>query len=830
MRIINPSWVPLAAAAAGLLVTACTTAEPPAETSAPEAAAPQPAEQQADVSVWPAPQSDLIDPSIEARIDEIMAKMTLEQKVGQVIQADNGSVTPEDVKKYRLGSVLSGGNSAPNGKPYASVEEWVAETDAYYAASVDPEGVEIAIPIIWGIDAVHGHNNVIGGTVFPHNIGLGAMRNPGLIEKIAEVTATELRVTGHDWTFAPTVAVPRDDRWGRTYEGFAEDPEVVASYSAAIVEGLQGVFGADDFLDDTHVISTAKHYLGDGGTEGGADQGDTQVSEAELARIHGAGYPPAIEAGALSIMATFSSWNGTKTTGDKHLLTDVLKERMGFDGFVVSDWNAHGQVDGCTNESCPAALIAGIDMYMAPDSWKGLYENTLAQAQSGEIPMARLDDAVRRILRAKLHYGLFDEGRPSERPLAGRSDLLGSQDHRAVARQAVRESLVLLKNDGVLPIAPTANILVAGDGADDISKQSGGWTLTWQGGGIENDEFPNGASILDGLVSAAGSVTHSPDGSYVQTPDVAIVVFGEDPYAEFRGDVDHLAYDLDGSNEIELLRKLQADGIPTVSVFLSGRPMWVNPEINASDAFVAAWLPGSEGAGVADVLIGAEDGTPRHDFTGTLSYSWPKSPDQSPLNVGDEIYDPLFAYGYGLSYGSPGEVGELDETVPDTLQATAGSSVFFGDGSFSTNSQAVTSDGVSQGRVDHTAQEDALLFTFPEAGGEVAFIDGTTRDIMREANADIELMLTLRSTLTSPVEIGMACEGDDCSGTRLLSAADLGNGEWSELRISLSCLGELDLTAVTSPVLVQASGTGTLAISDARLVEDADAQETCPGE
>ena len=816
------SWYALAAAA-GLLLAGCARSAPDPDS----ATSPEPA---AEESVWPAVDSNLIDPAIEARIDEIMAKMTLEQKVGQVIQADNGSVTPEDVKTYRLGSVLSGGNSAPNGKPYASVEEWVAATDAFYAASVDPEGVEIAIPIIWGIDAVHGHNNVIGGTVFPHNIGLGAARNPELIEKIAEVTATELRVTGHDWTFAPTVAVPRDDRWGRTYEGFAEDPEVVASYSAAIVEGLQGEFGADDFLDETHVISTAKHYLGDGGTQGGQDQGDTKVSEAELARIHGAGYPPAIEAGALSIMATFSSWNGTKTTGDKYLLTDVLKDRMGFDGFIVSDWNAHGQIDGCTNEDCPEALIAGIDMYMAPDSWKGLYENTLAQVKSGEIPMARLDDAVRRVLRAKLHYGLFDEGRPSERPLAGRTDLLGSPEHRAVARQAVRESLVLLKNDGILPIAPTANIMVAGDGADSISKQSGGWTLTWQGGGIDNEEFPNGASILDGLSEAANNVTHSPDGSYDEKPDVAIIVFGEDPYAEFRGDVDHLAYDAAGSTEIELLRKLQADGIPTVSVFLSGRPMWVNPELNASDAFVAAWLPGSEGTGVADVLVAAEDGSPRYDFTGKLSYSWPKRPDQGPLNVGDETYDPLFAYGYGLSYAEPGEVATLDETVPDTLQASGNTNVYFANGSYSANMRIFKSGTVSESRVDHRAQEDAISLTFGDTGGWVSFTDGSVSDLVRESNADIELLLTLRSTLTSPVSIGMACEGEDCRSSRELSPADLGNGDWTDVRISLSCFSDIDLTSIIAPIYVEASGPGELAISEARLVEDADAAETCPGD
>ncbi|MEQ9315115.1 MAG: putative glycoside hydrolase, partial [Henriciella sp.] len=312
--------------------------------------------------------------------------------------------------------------------------------------------------------------------------------------------------------------------------------------------------------------------------------------------------------------------------------------------------------------------------------------------------------------------------------------------------------------------------------------------------------------------------------------DVAIVVFGEDPYAEFRGDVEHLGYDIEGSKEIELLRKLKADGIPTVSVFLSGRPMWVNPELNASDAFVAAWLPGSEGTGVADVLIAAADGTPRHDFTGKLSYSWPKRPDQGPLNVGDENYDPLFAYGYGLSYAAPGEVAALDETVPETLSTGGSNSVFFTGGAYSTNMRAFTSDGVSEARVDHLAQEDAASFTFPEAGGWVSFTDGTVSDYVRESNADIELLLTLRSSLSAPVSIGLGCEGDDCQQTRDFSPAALGNGDWTDIRISLSCFGDIDLSAISAPVYIETSGAGQLAISNAQLVEDADASETCPGD
>ena len=825
MKSFNVAGGMLASTAMALALAACTTAPAPAEETVSVVEEVEVITAEAE-SPWPETDIDLIDADIEARIDEIMALMTLEQKVGQVIQGDNSATTPEDVKTYHLGSVLSGGNSGPNGQPYADAATWVETVDAYYQASLDTEGVEIAIPIIWGIDAVHGHNNVIGGTIFPHNIGLGAMRNPELIRDIAAVTAVELRVTGHDWTFAPTVAVPRNDRWGRTYEGFAEDPEVVESYSGMIVDGLQGAFGSDEFMGPGKVISTAKHYVGDGGTTDGVDQGDTAVSEEELATIHGAGYPPAIEAGLLSVMASFNSWNGSKSHGDHHLLTEVLKERMGFDGFVVGDWNGHGQVAGCTNTDCPQALLAGLDMYMAPDSWKGLYETTLAYVQDGTIPMERLDDAVRRILRAKLRFGIFDQPSPAERPYAGDESYLGSPEHRAVARQAVRESLVLLKNDGVLPIDPGLSILVAGDGADSISKQAGGWTLTWQGEGLPNDLFPNADSILDGLEAASDNVTYSQDGSYTDKPDIAVVVFGEDPYAEFRGDRDHLAYDVDGTAELALLKQLQADGIPVVSVFLSGRPMWVSREINASDAFVAAWLPGSEGAGIADVLIADEAGAPRHDFKGTLSYSWPRTPTQTPLNVGDEGYDPLFAYGYGLSYAAPGEVGLLDESGAEGLASAAGEKTFFAEGGFLANWRLMPISGVTVSRVDHLAQEDAVSLTFSGEGTKTALItDGAQRDLQRDANGDIELSVTLKADLDAPLQVGIGCDGDTCADYVSFDASGL--TEWQDVRVSLSCFTGADLTSVVAPLILRTEGSGSVAFSDVRLAEDEDGTENC---
>ena len=424
------------------------------------------------------------DPALEKRITDLMAGMTVEEKVGQLVQGDIASLTPDDVRRYRLGSILAGGNSDPGGRYDASPAEWLALADAFYDASMDTSKGGKAIPLLFGIDAVHGQSNIIGATLFPHNIGLGATRNPELLRQIGGITALETRVTGMEWTFAPTVAVPQDDRWGRSYEGYSESPEVVASYAGAMVEGLQGRVGTPEFLDGRHVIASVKHFLGDGGTTDGKDQGDTRISEPDLVRIHAAGYPPAIAAGAQTAMASFNSVNGEKMHGHRHYLTDVLKGRMNFGGFVVGDWNGHGQVKGCTTTDCPATINAGLDMAMASDSWKGFYETTLAAVKDGRITPQRLDDAVHRILRVKFRLGLFEAGRPSTRAVGGQFALIGAPAHRAVARQAVRESLVLLKNqNGVLPLSPKQRILVAGDGANDVGKQAGGWTLNWQGTG-----------------------------------------------------------------------------------------------------------------------------------------------------------------------------------------------------------------------------------------------------------------------------------------------------------------------------------------------------------
>ena len=803
--------------------------------SSSQNAAASPHDEHVHPSLWPQLDNPVkSDAAIEAEIDRILSTMTVEQKVGQVLQADIGAVTPEDVATYHLGSVLNGGNSAPNGDLRADPQAWLDLADAFWDASVGPDGT--GIPAIWGTDAVHGHSNIVGATIFPHNIGLGAANDPDLIRRIGEVTALEIVVTGLDWTFAPTVATPRDDRWGRTYEGYAENGDIVGAYAGEMVKGLQGVVGTENWLGDGKVISTTKHFLGDGGTENGTDQGETIATEAQMRDIHAAGYISAIEAGVQSAMASYSSWHGRKMHGNRAFLNDVLVDQMGFDGFVVGDWNGHGQVKGCTPTDCPQSFNAGLDMYMAPDSWKGLYESLLSQVEDGTVSMERLDEAVSRILRVKLRAGIWDKGRPSSRAYAGEFDLLGSPEHRAVAREAVRKSLVLLKNDGTLPIPASANVLVTGSAANDMGVQTGGWTLSWQGDGNSREDFPNADTIFEGIEAAVseagGTATLSADGTYSERPDVAIVVFGEKPYAEFRGDRSNV--DFDDDEGLNLLKSYEAEGIPVVAVFLSGRPMWVNPELNASNAFLAAWLPGSEGAGVADVIIGTADGDVRHDFTGRLSFTWPARPDQARINVGDEEYDPLFAYGAGFSYADDADLDPLptDYTTAaaasDTLlnegEAKGSWSIILGseggsDAPLTAPTGSTPDNAIRVSRTDRAAQEDTIVMRWSGEQRAWFVIGGTPVDWTRQSNGDMALQVDYRwdAAPDGEVRMGMAC-GADCDATYPVPAAPV--GEWQTFAVRLSCFADLgvDLTSVSAPLIFTSDASNTLSVSFAGLV------------
>jgi beta-glucosidase len=581
----------------------------------------------------------------DERVDAVLSQMTLAEKIGQMTQAELGALRdPSEVTELFLGSVLSGGNADPASGN--SLQAWTDTYDAYQRAALE---TRLGIPILYGADAVHGHNNVLGAVIFPHNIGLGATRDTSLVRRVAEITAVEVRATGIQWTFAPGVMVPRDERWGRTYEGFSEDPEIVSHLGAASVRGFQR---DGDLANPLAVLATAKHFLGDGGTlpgtttfgdSTGLDQGDMRISEDEVRRLHLAPYRAAVDAGVGSIMPSYSSWNGQKMSGDSYLLTDVLKGELGFDGFLISDYNAVNQLDPDFKTAIGLSINAGMDMVMVPQQYREFIGYLTELVQEGVVPQSRIDDAVRRILRVKAAMGLLDENRSQ---LADRSlqTSFGSAEHRQVAREAVRKSLVLLKNDGaVLPLSKNASrIHVAGPGANDIGMQCGGWTITWQGekGAVTS----GGTTILDGIRAAVGSgtdVTFTVDGSDATGADVAVVVIGEQPYAEFFGDDLDLTVD---PQQVAIVRRLKNTGLPVVVVLLSGRPMIVNELLAMADGVVAAWLPGTEGAGVADVLFG--DYAP----TGKLSYSWPRSMEQIPINVGDANYDPLFPMGFGLTY------------------------------------------------------------------------------------------------------------------------------------------------------------------------------------
>lgn len=621
------------------------------------------------------------DQDISNRAKELLSKMTLAQKVGQMIQTERMSITPEEVKQHHIGSVLSGGGSCPGENRPA---DWVAMNDAYWAASVETEH---GIPTLYGVDAIHGNNNVLGATIFPHNIGLGCANDPELLRRIAQVTAREILATGVEWTFAPTLAVARDMQWGRTYESYSEDPEIVKSYAAPFVQGLQGDLGTDA------VIACVKHWVGDGGTKYGIDQGDTRLSEEELRRLHMSPYPPAIAAGVLTVMASFNSWNGDKLHGHKYLLTDVLKKELGFNGFIISDWDGCDYLDHDFKQTVALGVNAGIDMFMVSEKWREFGAHLHEHVHNGTVPMERIDDAAFRILYVKLKYGLFDKLRPAKRFWSNHKSF-GSKEHRNVAREAVRKSLVLLKNENeILPLKKDARIIVAGKNANDCGHQCGGFTVAWQGvsdnknvigeslegaltsgygsnAGVQKGKIEGGTTIWDGIRAMAPNAQLNPKGNKADKSkhDVGIVVIGETPYAEGMGDIrqgDHTIVEMGSMikglmkvlhpygaslelntlhpEDLQAIKNITDQGIPAVVVLVSGRPLIINKELEASDAFVAAWLPGSEGNGVADVLFGD------YDFQGKLSFTWQKAEGEN-FRKGDENYDPLFPYGHGLTY------------------------------------------------------------------------------------------------------------------------------------------------------------------------------------
>jgi len=826
---------------------------------------------------------------IERKITEILAQMTLEEKVGQMIQPDLREVTPEEAKQYKLGSLLNGGGGWPDGNKYSTAEDWARESDKYWLAlDAAYTGRGFKIPFMWATDAVHGHNNVFKATFFPHNIGLGAANNPDLIYDIGKATAEEIAATGLDWTFAPTVASPRDYRWGRVYEGYSEDPEIIYQYAGRMVEGIQG--GAEGLAGDRNVISNVKHWVGDGGTKDGVDRGENHYTEEYLRNIHATGYFAGLNAGAQVVMSSFNSWHNDanydqveggdynkKLHGSKYLITDVLKNKMGFDGIVVTDWNGQGELNGCSASNCPAAVNAGNDVFMvtARDDWKAFYANVIAQVNDGTISMARIDDAVSRILRVKLRANLWEKPMPSERALAGQQALLGSAAHRELAREAVSQSLVLLKNeDDMLPLSSEQKILIAGSAADDIQKQTGGWSLTWQGNEntIEKD-FPGATTMqmaLQGVVGAENIITDINDAT---ENTVAVVVIGEDPYAEMFGDIkanktlEFSTIKASYKADLDKIKELKTAGLKVVTIFYSGRPLYVNEEINNSDAFVAAWLPGTEAGGITDVLFN-KDGK---DFTGRLSYSWPMKKCSTTINrVAPNITDyvtpateqditgehkPLFPYGYGLSYrsvtASENDLNNLildprnygcGQAEPDNGVATSNLEIFGSKsaGEFVTriggaangwaglnvsNGNETSIGGLATSPINYKHQQDALNVVFD--GSDVAQLylqteDAKIVDKNAYANADSTLQFDIKmiKAPTADTTLSMHCEWPCLGDVKINDVLPTVSNEWTTLKFPLSCFASkgMEYSMLNTAFLLTTSGEMEFDLGEIRFV------------
>ncbi|MEL4180410.1 glycoside hydrolase family 3 protein [Roseateles sp. PN1] len=806
---------------------------------------------------WPAVKSAVAqDPAMEARIAAIVAGMSLAEKVGQMTQPEIKSITPAEVGRYYIGSVLNGGGTWPGNKRDASAADWLALSQAYYEASM-ASGARTPIPLIWGTDAVHGHGNVRGATLFPHNIGLGAANDAALVEAIGAATAKAVRATGIQWVFAPTLAVAQDARWGRTYESFSADPQVVARLGAASVRGLQG-----DLKSDSKVVATAKHFIGDGSTEFGRDQGHSKISRAQMINVHGQGYYATLATGVQTVMASFHSWTdvGAKTAakpnghdygkmhGSHALLTEALKQKMGFDGFVVSDWNGIGQVPGCSDNSCAQAIKAGVDMVMVPEDWRAFIKNTIAQVERGEIPMARIDDAVSRILRVKLRAGLFETA-PKQSAVAGKSEALLERD---LARRAVRQTLVLLKNGrGTLPLAQGKRILVVGKSADNLTNQAGGWSLTWQGTDTQYADFPSSQSLLAGIreVAGAAEVAFSANAADVDVSrfDAVIAVIGETPYAEGVGDISpssSLQHSQRYPEDLAVLRAVSGKGVPVTTVFMSGRTVYTHDLLNLSDAFVAAWLPGSEAGGVADVLFKGANGQPAHDFRAKLPFAWPAAPCVSAKSK------PLFKAGYGLSYAKPGHVSQLPVRQMSGGCDVSKELLIFrqtGQGPFQMHVGSPTGAWPNRGLgsdlnavLEVPAEQPAIRVSSSQVNtqqdakrlvwmGPATFHIGANQlsDLMVYPAPALVFDLIVEQAATQPVRLRMECGSGApaCAGTLNLNTALAGRpvGQRQSLKIPLACFAEqgANLSRIGSPFSLSADAPFAAAIANIRVVSGA---------
>ena len=749
-----------------------------------------------------------------AFVNNLITKMSIEEKVGQVIQADLDFIKPSDLRDYPIGSVLNGGNTSPRGKLRASPSEWKSLAQEFYEES---KRTGASIPVLWGTDAVHGHSNVFGATIFPHNIGIGAAANPQLVKEIGAAVAEEVLATGLFWTFAPTVTIPQNFRWGRTYEGYSEDPVLVSKLGSAFIEGLQGT--EKEFLNDAKILGTAKHFLGDGGTYLGIDQGDTRANEENMRVIHGEPYFASLNSCVRVVMASFNSWNGSKVHGNKYLLTEVLKEKMNFTGFVVGDWNGHQQVPGCNAGSCPESFNAGVDMFMVPENWKALYKNTVKQVKDGEISKERLDDAVKRILTVKQQLGMFEGRVPNQTKYSE----VGLQKNREIARRAVRESLVLIKNNNaVLPIKDQQKILVIGDSADSLKIQTGGWTLDWQGANNTNSDFPGSVTFLQALKEYENlEITHKNSLSNLDLNnnyDLVIVAYGEEPYAEGIGDRKNLFYR--DSKTLNTLKRLKRNGNKVVSIFFTGRPLWTNEFINLSDAFVVAWLPGTESRGMTDVLVANEDGSVNYDFQGKLPFSWPSDPNQSTIAFYDPASDAEFDYGYGLTYKSPKALASLDESFEKSDEFGDLIEIFSGKFNnpfegfiqennspqikLSSTNNTTQNEVVQTDFIDVDKQDDTLRVIFNADGNLNSFHILTTEVIGLEDFQSGFLNFNARVVESSGAIFLAATCGFGCMGSIDVTSLLVKSQSFDGYSVPLKCLTDkgLDLSKTISPMIL----------------------------
>ncbi|MGX6603250.1 glycoside hydrolase family 3 N-terminal domain-containing protein [Micromonosporaceae bacterium Da 78-11] len=824
---------------------------------------------------WPAVTSAVPrDAGDEQTIRTLLAQMTLEEKVGQMIQPELTQLRPEDVRDFKIGSALNGAGCWPDGDRRASAGVWRDTVETFRAAAEEAyRDRPFRVPFMWATDAVHGHNNVAGATVFPHNIGLGAAGDPALLRGIGQATAEEVRATGMSWTFAPTVATPRDRRWGRYYEGYSEDPAIVARYAREMVAGLQG--DVAHLRSGAGVIATLKHWVADGATEFGADRGTAKCSEENLRNIHAAGFLAGIEAGAQAVMVSFSSWENPanydhtpgratpyndKVHGSRYLITDVLKDRIGFDGITISDWDAHVEVAGCSEGDGGYSYLAGLDVLMVSqrDAWQSVHRTTIEQVRSGVIPMSRIDDAVSRVLRVKLRAGLFDRdaGALPTAPV----EVLGSPEHRRLNLEAARKSLVLLKNaGGVLPLAPGGRVLVTGSGADSLSKVTGGWTMTWQGDDVGPADLPSARTVAAALRERNPDVTVDPllSDADPSAHDVAVVVLGEDAYAEMRGTIRpwrSAAYadlKLSYAHDLEILRRLRAADTTVVTVMLTGRPLYVTEEINLSDAFVVAWLPGGEGGvAIADMLFGVQD------FQGRLPCLWPARRDSVAVNrivahipgyvvpPEEQTHEPLLPFGYGLSLhdtqpGADSKPLPLDERADASPVAPAGApiEVFGPEHSFVIVGHHTWSGvPVPRDRPVDTLIVAATPTTAPSGGpalrlryhGNPALVYARTegrevRDLRAYARDGGTVSIGIRVWERPDAPLLLACHDDypGQPGLDLLPRLDgVATGEWNTLEVPAADLARagMDLQHVDVPFMLYCGGRGEVEIGDVRWI------------